>query len=226
MAIILQLHKIRDLHRRCHSNHRYYVCEIAGNCMFIAFFPLYLFATIKNIIKYRVLIDVLRIMSEEKPRWTIKKRQREIAAKARAGKQLKIEATRTTQADDSDISDVSLVLSRVDSDTEEQGDAIGGPHFPKMMLLNITRNGYPCQPKETTKMIAILMMDVFRMWFRLTDVSAAKKSSLMVGFNEETIRIWHNEFCQCHGDFTESGAGKHLCPYVLDDENCRKKALS
>ena len=41
-----------------------------------------------------------------------------MVAKARAGKQLKIEATRTTQADDSDISDVSLVLPRVDSRDE------------------------------------------------------------------------------------------------------------
>ena len=32
-----------------------------------------------------------------------------------------------------------------------------------------------CQPKETTKMVAILMMNVFRMRFGLTDVSAAKE---------------------------------------------------
>lgn len=72
-------------------------------------------------------------------------------------------------------------------------------------------------------MIAILMV---RMQFRLTDVSAVKESSLIVGFNEKTICIWCNEFYQYHGDSTESGTGKHSCSYVLDDENCRKKELS
>ena len=165
-------------------------------------------------------------MSEEKPRWTTKKRHQEMAAKARAGERLKIEATRTTQSDDTDISDVSLVLPRVDSDTEEQDDAIGETTFSQDDAIKHYKEWISCQPKETTKMIAILMMDVFRMRFRLTDVSAAKESSLMVGFNEKIIRIWRNEFYQCHGDFTESGIGKHSRPYVLDDENCRKKALS
>ena len=148
-----------------------------------------------------------------------------MAAKARAGKRLKIEATRTTQADDSDISDVLLVLPRVDSDTEKPGDEIGEATFSQDDAIKQYKEWISCQPKETTKMIAILMMDVFRMRFRLRDVSAAKESSLMVEFNEKTIRIWRNEFYQCHGDFTESGTGKHLCPYVLDDENCRKKTL-
>lgn len=61
-------------------------------------------------------------------------------------------------------------------------------------------------------MMAILMMDVYRKPFGLTDVSAAKESSLIVGFNEKTIRIWCNDFYQCHGDFTESGTGKHSHP--------------
>ena len=110
--------------------------------------------------------------------------------------------------------------SLVDSDTEEQAT------FSQDDAIKHYKEWISCQPKETTKMIAILKMDVFRMRFRLTDVSATKESSLMVGFNEETIHIWCNEFYQCHGDFTESGTGKHSCPYVLDDENCRNKALS
>ena len=64
---------------------------------------------------------------------------------------------------------------------------------------------------------------IFRMRFGFMDVSAAMESVIVVGFNEKTIRIWRNEYYQYHGDFTASGSGKHSCPYVLDDENCRKK---
>ena len=92
-----------------------------------------------------------------------------------------------------------MVLPRADSDTEEQGDEIGEATFSHDAIKHC-KEWICCQPTQTTKLIAILMMDVFRMRFRLTDVSAAKESSLMVGFNEKTIRICRIEFYQCHGD--------------------------
>ena len=78
--------------------------------------------------------------------------------------------------------------------------------------------------KYTAKMIAIIMMDVFRIRFQLTDVGAATEASLVAGFNEKTICKWRHEFYEGNGNFTESERGKRNCPYVLD-ENCKKSSV-
>ena len=70
------------------------------------------------------------------------------------------------------------------------------------------------------------MMDVFRIRFQLTDVAAATEASLVAGFNEKTIRKWCHKFYEGNGNFPESERGKHNPPYVLDDENCKKKLCS
>jgi len=75
-------------------------------------------------------------------------------------------------------------------------------------------------------MIAIIMMGVLRIRFRLTDVAAATEASLIAGFNEKTIRKWRHEFYNGNGNLPKSESGNLNRPYVLNDENCRKKALS
>ena len=37
---------------------------------------------------------------------------------------------------------------------------------------------------------------------------------------------WHNDFYANKGEFSDSAQGKHNRTYVLDDEDCCKKALS
>lgn len=64
-------------------------------------------------------------------RWTKKKRLLGIAAKARAGKRLKLAATRASQADDGDVSEVSLALPR--NDSEQDDETIDDTTFLKMM---------------------------------------------------------------------------------------------
>ena len=83
-----------------------------------------------------------------------------------------------------------------------------------------------CQNKYTIKIMALILMDTFRTCFRLTDVRAAEEAGLVVGYSERSIREWHKEFYENEGEFGESLKGKHCRPYVLDDENCRKKALT
>ena len=82
-----------------------------------------------------ILFNALHIMSKvsskESPRWTKKKRFQEMAAKAKAGKRLKIEATRASQVDDSDILNESLVLPVLRNKMMQLWIL---PHFLKMML--------------------------------------------------------------------------------------------
>ena len=159
------------------------------------------------------------------PRWT---KEKKATGNGCQSKRLKLEASRVSHVDHGDALDDSLVLlvkSRVIQEQDDHDVTLDGATFSEDDAMTNYKEWISCQPKESTKMIAILMMDVFRMRFGLMDVSAAKESGLAVGFNEKTIRIWRNEYHQCHGDFTASGSGKHSRPYVLDDENC-KKALS
>ena len=81
------------------------------------------------------------------------------------------------------------------------------------------------QSKTYVQMLALILMDTFRDRFGMTDVGAASEAGMVVGFNEKTIRSWRNDFYANHGEFSESNQGKHSRPYVLDDDECRAKAL-
>ena len=69
-------------------------------------------------------------------------------------------------------------------------------------------------------------MDTFRTCFGLTNVTAATEAGLVVGYNEHSIWDWHKEFYDNDRESHESLKGKYHRPYVLDDENCQKKALT
>ena len=80
------------------------------------------------------------------------------------------------------------------------------------------------QPKEQVKTMAVMMMDNFIKGFGLTVAAAATETGLLLGPNEKTIRGWRKDFYRNHREFTESRQGKHSRPFVLDDEDCRRKA--
>ena len=79
-------------------------------------------------------------------------------------------------------------------------------------------------PRETLKVLAVMMTDCFMTRFGLTTVAAAKESGMLFDVNEKTVRNWRNEFYNNNGSFHESKRGKHIRPFVLDDEECRSKA--
>ena len=170
--------------------------------------------------------------STTKPRWSQKRRRRELAAAARASKQLRLQNEELREPLESDVVDgpitldASLILPRVAIESEEEGMVTDLPTFSEDDAMVVYKEWIGCQTKATTKMISIMFMDIFRGRFALTDVAAAKEVALVVDANEKTIRTWRNDFYENGGDFTESGQGKHNRPYVLDDENCKKTALS
>lgn len=59
----------------------------------------------------------------------------------------------------------------------------------------------------------------------MTDVGAASEAGMVIGFNEKTVRTWRNDFYANRGEFSESYQGKHAHAFVLDDEECKSKAL-
>ena len=78
-------------------------------------------------------------------------------------------------------------------------------------------------PRETLKVLAVMMTDCFMTRFGLTTVAAAKESGMLFDVNEKTVRNWRNEFYNNNGSFHESKRGKHTRPFVFDDEECRSK---
>ena len=46
------------------------------------------------------------------------------------------------------------------------------------------------QPKETEKMIVVMMMDCFIHHFGLNNVPAAQEAGYLVGINEKSVRKW------------------------------------
>ena len=80
------------------------------------------------------------------------------------------------------------------------------------------------QPKETKKMIAVMMMDCFIHRFGLNNVPAAKEAGRLVGINEKSVRKWRKQFYSNSGEFNRDKRGGKRLPSVLDDEDVASKA--
>ena len=162
----------------------------------------------------------------EKPRWSKKKRFRNLASIGRSAKLARVQenVSNPELAPDGSL-DESLIVPRVevfpeDEDSEEAEDV----PLTKDTAKEVYKEWIASQCKDTTKMFAIIMMDTFRTRFGLTDVAAATEAGMVVGFNEKTVRTWHNDFYGQGGTFSQSQQGRHNHRCVLDDEDCRKKA--
>lgn len=159
------------------------------------------------------------LKSENAP-WTKKRKMLEKASLAREKRQQNMQG-RSVMDDGGPSSslDESLTLPVVSESEDIEEIAFSAS--------DICKEWIRCQTKDNVKMMAIILMDTFRLRFGLTDVAAATEAGpLVVGFNEKTICNWHNDFYVNDGEFSDSAQGKHSRPYVMDDEDCRKKALS
>ena len=82
------------------------------------------------------------------------------------------------------------------------------------------------QPKESIKIMSIMLCHNFINRFGLTKTGSAKETAFLLGVNEKTIRIWNKNFVRNGGTFSESKQGRHVRPYILDDEELRHKAAT
>ena len=157
--------------------------------------------------------------SSSKP-WGRKRMFSERMATARTSRFPRLQDDVDTRSEATDLNE-SLTLPRVEvaSDNESMDDK-------KFSSEEFYQEWISCQNKYTIKILALILMDAFVARFRLTDVSAASEAGRIVGYSERSVRTWHKEFYENEGEFNESLKGKHSRPYVLDDENCRKKALA
>ena len=152
--------------------------------------------------------------------WSRKRTLKENAAMARASRHQRLQEE-VHVASESDDFNESFSLPRVevlsDDECEDTVEFIPQEFYKEWIR---------CQSKYTIKIMALILMDTFRTRFGLTDVAAATEAGLVVGYNERSIRDWRKEFYDNEGEFHESLKGKYHRPYVLDDENCQKKALT
>ena len=165
--------------------------------------------------------------------WSKKRKMKAKAALARSCKQRRLQGqaedtvndpTSSVSSSSSTCLDDSLILPVI-NDLDSSDDVEDAP-FSSTDANEAYKEWIGCQCKDNVKMMAIILMDTFIQRFGLTNVAAATEAGLVVGYNEQTFRNWHSDFYACKGEFSCSAQGKHNHPYVLDDENCRKKALS
>ena len=116
--------------------------------------------------------------------WICKKRQVVSIAVARNAKQLKLQ---DSSSPDSDDINESLVLPRVEPDTEEQQSesTVDEEVFNKDTAKECFEEWIRCQPKETIKMFSVALIDTLRRRFDLTDVASAQETGLLYGYNEK-----------------------------------------
>ena len=141
-------------------------------------------------------------------------------AVARNAKQLKLQGS---SSPDSDDINESLVLPRVEPDTEEQQSesTVDEEVFNEDTAKECFEEWIRCQPKETIKMFAVTLMDTLRRRFDLTDVASAQETGLLYGYNEKTVRRWRRDFYDCKGEFSDSVQGKHSRSYVDSSYICK-----
>ena len=115
--------------------------------------------------------------------------------------------------------------AHTDSDADGgSSDEEGTEEFSIISAEHIYYDWLQQLPKSDVKMMAMVAMDTFIARFGLTTVGAAKEVGLFLQLNEKTVRTWRKDFYANHGSLSESRQGKHARPYVLDDEECRRKA--
>jgi len=81
------------------------------------------------------------------------------------------------------------------------------------------------QPKDSLKMLSVMVTDTFTERFGLMKTNAAEESALLLGMNK-TIRTWRKNYYANMGKFSDSKQGRHSRPYIiLDDDKLRHAAF-
>ena len=158
--------------------------------------------------------------SGNKGQWSRKRMLREKMSNARASRHPRLQDD-ANFGEEGDL-DNSISLPRVEYVSDSDDESIDSEPFSPEQFY---QEWIKCQNKFNIKIFALILMDTFKSRFGLTDVAAATEAGLVVGYSEKSIRSWHKEFYDNEGEFGESLKGKHCRPFVLDDEDCRKKAL-
>lgn len=101
------------------------------------------------------------------------------------------EQSSTTSLDES-----FLLLLVHSSDSESESEA---PQFSEEEAKESYDEWVSSQPKSVQEVLAINLMDTFRTPFGLTNVAAAYKAGLVVGYSDRVIRSWRRDYYSNRG---------------------------
>ena len=73
-------------------------------------------------------------------------------------------------------------------------------------------------PTHTRKMMSLVIMKSFMDRQKCNKAAAALEAASMMGFNEQTVRKYMNEFTENKGELPQSGQGKYKRMTVYCDE--------
>ena len=79
-------------------------------------------------------------------------------------------------------------------------------------------------PVFQRKTLAVLLFHSFRVRQQMSITGAAQESASITGYNEKTVRMYHKEFYDNKGQFTETKQGKYKRNNLINDEDLRLDA--
>jgi len=80
-------------------------------------------------------------------------------------------------------------------------------------------------PVDQRRELAVTLFVTFRRRHKMGIMDAAQEAASVTGFNERTVRRLWKEWSENDCSFDEKKQGQHLRPMILDDEECRERAL-
>ena len=132
------------------------------------------------------------------------------------------------QVGHSDACDESLLLPGVhdSADEDENQSDEEGEEFNQDKASDALTEWMLTQPRENKQSFSVMLMDHFIVKWKFVKTRAAQEAAEIVKVNEKTVRRWHKEFYDNKGCFSEDARGQYERLCVLNDEDCRKKALA
>ena len=81
-------------------------------------------------------------------------------------------------------------------------------------------------PRDTRRMMAVLLMESFKKRQKMQVVDAAREAGSITGYNERTVRKYRDEFFSNKGELEESKRGKYKRFCIYHDEEINHKAAA
>ena len=118
----------------------------------------------------------------------------------------------------------SILLPAPDADeesltgSENESDDDYGPGFTPEDARGIYQDWLVTVDREDMKVMAMMLHDNYTSRFGLTNSSAAAEVAKLLGFNENTIRLWRKDFLAHKGEFSQYQRGSYACYMIVADE--------
>ena len=113
--------------------------------------------------------------------------------------------------------------NKPDEETPQEPPEI---EFSSQEAVEILKNWREMTLRDDTEMTALLLWHHFHIERFMDKQEADKEVGMILGYHQKTIETWRHDFYNNKGTFSLSREGKYDRQRILEDEDCRKKAIT